>query len=161
MESKIKIAGHPVHPMLIAYPVAFYTAALVCFIVYHCNTNVFWFKVAIVANIAGVILALVAAIPGFVDWLGISKIRKAKKVGLNHMICNVLALIFFAINAWLQYPKWNEATPDESPAIILTAIGMILTLIAGFLGWSLIQKHHIGVSLTVEQEHLEPADGVK
>ena len=72
------------------------------------------------------------------------------------MICNVLALLLYGGNLYLQYPKWNETQPDESPAIILTAIGMILTLIAGFLGWSLIQKHHVGVELTSEQQRLEP-----
>ena len=71
MYSKVKIAGHPIHPMIIAYPVAFYTATLVCFIVYHSNLNVFWFKVAVVANAAGVVMAVVAALPGFIDWLGI------------------------------------------------------------------------------------------
>jgi uncharacterized membrane protein len=161
MESKVKIAGHPIHPMIVAYPVAFYTATLVSFIVYNANANVFWFRVGVVANYAGVIMAVVAAIPGFIDWLGINKQRPAKKTGLNHMLSNVTALIVFGINLYLQCPKWNETQPDSSPAILLSAIGMILTLIAGFLGWSLVQKHHIGVSLTPEQERMEPLDGVK
>jgi uncharacterized membrane protein len=160
MESKIKIAGHPLHPMIVAYPVALYTAALVCYIVYGSSGNPFWFKVAITANVSGVVMALIAAIPGFIDWLNISKIRRAKKVGLNHMLCNVLALLIFAFNAYLQCSKWDSEKPDSSTAIILSVLGMIVTLIAGFLGWSLVQKHHIGVSLTAEQERLEPNDGV-
>ena len=63
MYSKVKIAGHPVHPMLVAYPVAFYTATLVCYIAYNSNQNPFWFKVAVVANVAGAVMAAVAAIP--------------------------------------------------------------------------------------------------
>lgn len=82
MYSKIKFAGHPIHPMLVAYPVAFYTATLVCYIVYSSNQNLFWFKVAVVANIAGA----VAAIPGFIDWLFIPSDSRAKKTGLFHMI---------------------------------------------------------------------------
>jgi uncharacterized membrane protein len=61
MQSKIKVFGHPLHPMLIAFPVAFYTASVVCYIAYNSNANPFWFKVALVANIAGVIMAAVAA----------------------------------------------------------------------------------------------------
>ena len=161
MYSKIKIAGHPVHPMIIAYPVAFYTATLVCYIVYHSNSNPFWFKVAVLANAAGVVMAVVAALPGFIDWLNIPNAKRAKKVGLNHMICNVVALLLFGINLYIQCPKWNEIQPDESPSILLSVVGFILTLIAGFLGWSLIQNHHIGISLTEEQKIIEPLDGVK
>ena len=67
MHSKVKLAGHPIHPMLVAYPIVLYTATLVCYIVYSSNHDVFWFKVAYVANISGVIMAVVAALPGFID----------------------------------------------------------------------------------------------
>lgn len=145
MYSKIKIAGHPVHPMLIAFPVAFYTAALVCYIVYDTNSNPFWFKVAVVANIAGVAMAALAAIPGFIDWLNIPSDSRAKKTGMNHMIFNVVALVCFAIAAISEYKKWDDTTPSLGLAIPLTALGFVLTLAAGFLGWTLVQKHHVGV----------------
>src|SRR5262245_58891428 len=67
MYTKVHIAKHPVHPMLVAFPVAFYTATLVSFVVYAVSTNPFWFKVGLVANVAGVIMAAVAAVPGFID----------------------------------------------------------------------------------------------
>jgi uncharacterized membrane protein len=148
MYSKVKIAGHPVHPMLIAYPVAFYTATLVLFIVYNSNKDSFYFKVAVLANAAGVIMAAVAAIPGFIDWLFIPSQSKARNTGLSHMICNVLALVLFGINLWVQLPKYNDANPAIGPAILLTVAGFILTLAAGFLGWTLVQKHHVGIDDT-------------
>jgi uncharacterized membrane protein len=147
MYSKAKIAGHPIHPMLVAYPVAFYTATVVCYIVYNSKGDVFWFKVAVVANIAGAIMAAVAALPGFIDWLFIPKNSAPKRTGLTHMICNVLALACFAITAWMECPKWDDASPDLGMAIPLTVAGFILTLIAGFLGWTLVQKHHVGVDI--------------
>ena len=147
MHSKVKIAGHPVHPMLIAFPVAFYTATLVCYIVYSSNQNPFWFKVAVVANIAGAVMAAVAAIPGFIDWLFIPSGSKAKKTGLFHMVCNVLALVCFGVTAWLECPKWDDTNPGLGIAIPLTAVGFILTLTAGFLGWTLVQKHHVGIDM--------------
>ncbi|HWJ26951.1 MAG TPA: DUF2231 domain-containing protein [Flavisolibacter sp.] len=145
MYSKVKIAGHPIHPMLIAYPVAFYTATLVLFIIYNSKQDSFYFKVAVLANAAGVIMAAVAAIPGFIDWLFIPRNASAKKTGITHMVCNVLALVLFGINLWMQLPKYNEANPVTGPAVLLTALGFILTLIAGFLGWTLVQKHHVGI----------------
>jgi uncharacterized membrane protein len=147
MYSKAKIAGHPVHPMLVAFPVAFYTAALVCYIVYANNADPFWFKVAVAANAAGVVMAAVAAIPGFIDWLNIPADARAKKTGFFHMLCNVSALACYGLNWYLQCDKWYDPQPTLGPAIILTGIGMALTLAAGFLGWTLVQTHHIGVDI--------------
>jgi uncharacterized membrane protein len=154
MYSKVKIFGHPIHPMLVAFPVAFYTATLVCYIVYNSNHNPFWFKVAVVANIAGAGMAVLAAIPGFIDWLFIPGDSRAKKTGLFHMICNVLALVCFAATAWIECPKRNDISPTLGPAIPLTAIGFILTLVAGFLGWALVQKHHVGVDMEPPAQRL-------
>jgi uncharacterized membrane protein len=152
MYSKVKIGGHPVHPMLIAFPVAFYTSAFICYIVYGSNENVFWFKVAVAANIAGVAMALLAAIPGFIDWLFIDKNTRAKQTGLAHMLLNVSALLCFGVAAWIESPKWNSVNPELGAAIPLTAIGFLLTLIAGFLGWTLVQTHHVGVDEGVEEK---------
>ncbi|MEO6540737.1 MAG: DUF2231 domain-containing protein [Ferruginibacter sp.] len=145
MYSKIKIAGHPVHPMLVAFPIAFYTATLVCYCVYHYHGDPFWFKVAVVANIAGAATAALAAIPGFIDWLYIPSEVRAKKTGLFHMVCNVVALICYGIVAFITCRKWDDAEPTLGLAIPLTAFGFILTMVAGFLGWALVQKHHVGV----------------
>ena len=161
MYSKIKIAGHPLHVMLVPFPIAFYTASMICYISYSCNLDTFWFKVALVSNYAGVITAAIAALPGFIDWLNIPKIKKAKKTGLMHMLCNVVALLLFAINLYVQCQKWDDAKPDATSAIALTVLGFTLTIIAGFLGWSMVQKHHIGVLLTEEQQKIDPQDGVK
>ena len=154
MYSRVKIAGHLVHPMLIAFPVGFYTATLVCYIVYSSNQNPFWFKVAVVANVAGAVMAALAAIPGFIDWLFIPKDSRAKKTGLFHMLCNVVALLCFGITAWIECQKWDEANPDTGIAIPLTAVGFILTIAAGFLGWTLVQNHHVGVDINYPAERL-------
>ncbi len=154
MYSKAKIAGHPIHPMLVAFPVAFYTGALVCYIVYSSNADPFWFRVAMVANIAGVAMALLAAIPGFIDWLNIPRDSRAKKTGLFHMVCNVIALLCFALAAWLQCDQWDATVPELGMAIPLTAIGFGLTLAAGFLGWTLVQDHHVGVNIKHPAEKL-------
>ncbi len=148
MYSKVKIAGHPVHPMLVSFPVAFYAAALVCYIVFNVKGDPFWFKVALLANGAGVVTAALAALPGFIDWLFIPSRTKAKKTGLLHMFCNVIALALYGINLLMICDQWNKPAPDMRYAIPLTAAGFLLTLIAGFLGWKLVQKHHVGVEET-------------
>ena len=147
MYSKIKIFGHPIHPMLVAFPVAFYTGAMVSFFAYNSNHDPFWFKVGYVANAAGVIMAVVAALPGFIDWLYIPSNTAAKKTGVFHMLCNVVALLLYAANIWMLKEKWNDPSPALGSALLLTAIGFVLTIVAGFLGWALVQKHHVGVDM--------------
>jgi uncharacterized membrane protein len=140
--------------MLVAFPVAFYTAALTCYIVYNSNNDPFWFKVAVTANIAGVVMAALAAIPGFIDWLNIPADSRAKKTGLFHLLCNVLALVCYGFTAVLERKNWDETNPALGLAIPLTAVGFLLTLAAGFLGWTLVQKHHVGVDIRHTPEKL-------
>jgi uncharacterized membrane protein len=157
MYSKIKLLGHPIHPMLVAFPIAFYTAALRGFIAYAVWGDPFWFQLGLAANIAGVVTALLAAVPGFLDWLlGIPSKHRAKQTGLVHMVLNVSALVLFAINAWLLWDQWTVAVPDLRWAIWLSLLGVALTVGAGYYGYTLIQKHHVGVDLTPDQQQYEP-----
>jgi len=147
MYGKAKLLGHPIHPMLVGFPVAFYTATLVAFIAYASTLHPFWYELACVANWAGVGMAAVAALPGLVDWaIGIPRASAAKKTGLIHMALNVAALAAFLINAIVATQRWDEALPPGGTGIVLSALGVLLTLPAGFLGWSLVHHDHVGVA---------------
>lgn len=154
MYSKVKLFGHPLHPMVVAYPIAFYTATLVAYLIYQFGgQQPFWYNVGIATNLAGVIMAVVAALPGFIDWaMGIPSDTEAKQVGLRHMLLNVVALVIFIVNYLLAYGKWNAPAPGGAGArIVLALIGVLLTVAAGAHGWTLIQTHHVGVEPGVEQ----------
>lgn len=159
MYSQITIVGHPIHPMLIAYPIALYTATLVAFIIAAARGgDMFWFRVAVVASIGGVIMAAVAALPGFIDWaMGIPTGTAAKAHGLRHMLLNVVALVLFLINAVVHAGQWGAAHPDMAWGIVLALLGVLCTVGAGFFGWTMIQTDHVGIQLTPEQERLESA----
>ena len=162
MKSKIKIAGHPIHPMLVAFPIAFYTAAMATYITYMINNDPFWFRVAYIANVAGVLLAIVAAVPGFLDWLmAIPKRSVAKRTGVVHMSLHVFALVCFSLNWWMQSAKWNDIQPEASASVFLSIVGVLSTIAGGIYGWTLVQTHHLGVYLTAEQERLEPDEQIK
>jgi len=157
MYSKVKIAGHPIHPMLIAYPVAGYTGALIGYAVYASNGQQFWLNFAIALNIAGVGGALLAALPGFADWaFGIPRGSAAKTVGLAHAGLNVVALTLFAISMGFYVSHWDGAR-GATLGLALASAGVACTVAAGFLGWMLVQNYHIGVKLTPAQERDESA----
>jgi len=143
--------------MLIGFPVTFYTSTLIAFIVYASSLERFWFTAGVILNWAGVATAALAAVPGLVDWTtGIPHRSPAKRTGLIHMALNVSALVAFVINGLVVSDLWNDRFPKGGTGIVLSAIGVLLTLPAGFLGWSLVQDHHVGVTLTNAQERLEP-----
>src|SRR5947199_7316394 len=109
MNSKVTILGHPVHPMLVAYPIAFYTAAFGGYLIFHFNGDRFWFDDGIAATIAGVIAAAIAAIPGVIDWLvGIPRNSPAKRHGLIHMILNTAAVPFMIVNSAIHTSHWSD-----------------------------------------------------
>lgn len=155
MYSKVKILGHPIHPILVAYPIALYTATLVAYIIYAANKDPFFFKAGVAANIAGIVMAVLAALPGFIDWgVGIPSSSPAKGHGLTHMLLNVSALVIFIINAFIHTGNWKSPSGTAS-GIILALIGVGLTVAAGYFGWTMVQTDHVGVQLTPEQERLE------
>ncbi len=156
MYSKIKIFGHPVHPMLVPFPIAFYTATLICAIVYGAQGDPFWFRAAYAANVAGVIMALVAGTFGFIDFLGIPSGTHAKRHGYQHLVFNSGALLLFALNIWLNSGQWDAAAPVIRFGILLPLIGVLFMLAAGYLGWTLVQTDHVGVeTITPEERYAE------
>src|SRR5262249_832504 len=105
MESRVKIFGHPVHPMLIVLPLGLFIAAIVFDAIYlsrgfsTVRAVGFW-------NIAGGIIGgLVAAIFGLIDWLGIPAGTRAKSIGIWHALSNVTAILVFAIVFWMRYSR--------------------------------------------------------
>jgi uncharacterized membrane protein len=157
MYSKVRIAGHPVHPMLVSFPVTLYVVTLISYLIFRSNGDTFWLRAGWNANVAAVVCALVAAVPGFIDWAaGIPRGTQAKTVGLWHMVSNVIALALFAWSAIVMRPELFSLVPHVARGITLSMLGVVFTLIAGYLGWSMVQTHHVGVQLTREQERLEP-----
>jgi len=156
MYSKVTIARHPLHPMLVAYPVAGYTGTLVGYAVFAANGQQFWLQLAIALNVAGVGMALVAALPGAIDWaFGIPRGSGAKRVGLAHALLNVSALCLFGASLGVHAPDWSSTGVDVTPGLALASAGLVCTLAAGFLGWMLVQTYHVGVELTAHQQRDE------
>jgi uncharacterized membrane protein len=143
--------------MLVSFPVTLYVVTLVSYLIFGSNGDAFWLRAGWYANAAAVVCALVAAVPGFIDWAaGIPRGTQAKTVGLWHMVSNVIALALFAWSAIVMRPELLSPTPQVARGITLSVLGVVFTLIAGYLGWSMVQTHHVGVQLTREQERLEP-----
>ncbi len=153
MFTKARIAGHPIHPMLVSFPIALYTATVVALIVHASTGDPFWYRAAMWTNLGGIVMAVVAAVPGLVDLVFLPHYTRAKSTALRHASFNVVALLLFTCSAAVLYRNLahNAALGDGTP-LVLGIIGLASTLTAGWLGWTLIQTHHVGVRPT-ERTH--------
>jgi uncharacterized membrane protein len=153
MYSKARIGGHPIHPMLIAFPVALYVATVATLIAHVATGDSFWYRVAMWSNISGVVMAAVAAVPGLIDLLHLPRHSRARATGLRHAAFNVLALVLFAISAVILIRNaggtLNIASGryelEVATPLALSILGVVSTLAAGWLGWTLVQTHHVGI----------------
>ncbi|NVB83945.1 MAG: DUF2231 domain-containing protein [Kofleriaceae bacterium] len=145
--SKITIAGHPIHPMIVGFPVAFYTAGVVTMIVYGAGGSGYWLQTSVYLLIAGVVMALVAAIFGLLDlFIGVPAQTAARKTGVAHMGLNLLGTIVFAGAAAMLWYRWRtQVHPAIALPLVLGLIALGSTIGAGSLGWKLVQTHHVGV----------------
>lgn len=158
MYSKAKVADHPIHPMLVAFPVAYYTGTLVAFAVYAANGHQFWLNAAIALSVVGAGTAVLAALPGLVDLLfGVPRTSQARLVGLAHGGSNVVALGLFIAAAVIYAGNWNGPATSATLGLALSAAGVAVTILAGALGWTLVQSYHIGIRLTSHQAEDETA----
>ena len=162
MKSKAHFKGHPLHPILVSFPIAFFIGTLafdVLGLLYDRND---FHVTAMYLNIAGIGFALLAAIPGIVDYIFIIPPKSsAKKRGATHGLINITMVIIFSVALVLRQKQ------DVSFAIIISLeiAGIILLSIAGWLGGTLVFRNQIGVDIRYahagkwKEEYIKSADG--
>jgi uncharacterized membrane protein len=142
MHSKARLFGHPVHQMLIVFPLGLLATSLVFDIVYLATGTPKFAEISFWMIASGIIGGLLAAVFGLVDWLAIPSGTRAKRIGALHGIGNVVVTGLFAVSWLLRYGA--PATPRVS-YIVLSGLGVALALVTGWLGGELVDRLAIGV----------------
>lgn len=142
MVAKARFAGHPVHPMLIVFPLGLLPVAVLFDIIYLVSANPRWTEVAQYLIGAGVIGGLAAAVFGWMDWIAIPSGTRAKRIGLIHGIGNVVVLGLFILS-WLLRQD-NPALPPTG-AVVAGLAGAVVALVTGWLGGELVGRLGVGV----------------
>ncbi|MDQ3871531.1 MAG: DUF2231 domain-containing protein [Chloroflexota bacterium] len=142
MESRYKLLGHPIHPMLIPYPLALLSTAAVFDVIGLLTRDGMWHTVAFWMIAAGLIVGLVAALFGLLDFLNIPGQTRAKSVALTHGIGNVVVVVLFAASWWLR--TGNVPDPGLLP-IVLGLLGAGLVGVTAWLGGELPYRLGIGI----------------
>lgn len=146
MASPASIAGHPIHPMLIPFPIALWVFSLVADIIYLWRDNAAWAWMAFWLLLAGCLGAVAAAIFGIIDYLAIEK-KEVKSIANWHARFNVLALLLFAASWYLRTDKGSDMVNDSlTIPVALSVVGVIAVTISGWLGGELVFKHGVAVN---------------
>jgi uncharacterized membrane protein len=138
----MKIAGHPVHPMLIVFPLGLLATAVIFDIITLSTSDGKWSTMAWYMIAAGIIGGLLAAVFGLIDWIGIPSNTRAKAVGLWHGGLNVLVVLLFAVSWLLRRP---EPASPSSLALTLSFAAVIIAMVAGWFGGELVDRLGVGV----------------
>lgn len=149
MESKAKFAGHPIHPMLVVFPLGLLATAVVFDVIFLISETSRWALVSYYMIGAGVVGGLVAALFGWLDWIAIPGGTRAKRIGLWHGLLNVTVLGLFALSWFLR--GGNPGLPPTG-AVVAALAGAAITVVAAWLGGELVNRLGVGV---YEGAHLD------
>ena len=141
--STAQIAGHPIHPMLIPFPIAFFVSTFVCDLVFWQGGNPAWATAASWLLGAGLVMAALAAVMGLIDVLGEERIRALNDAWL-HAGGNVIVVLIELYNFFIRYQQGPAAVIPTG--LVLSLIVVLTLLFTGWKGWGMIYKHHVGVS---------------
>ncbi|MEX0885681.1 MAG: DUF2231 domain-containing protein [Phycisphaeraceae bacterium] len=142
MRTRSTFKGHPIHPMLIGFPIAFLTAAFVCDVVGLALGGEAWWTVGAYLALAGIVTGLAAAVPGVIDYLfSVPPHSSAKKRATYHMLVNTGAIAAFLIALIV---RGDPAAPPPALSILLELAGLGLLSAGGWMGGTLVYRNFIG-----------------
>jgi len=142
MDSRAKLLGHPIHQMLIVFPLGLLAMAVVFDLLAIGLGNGYWSEISYWMIAAGVITGLLAAPFGLIDWMAIPGGTRAKRIGAFHGIGNVAVVLMFGVS-WLM--RADAPRTPETLALLLSFAAGGLALFTGWLGGELVDRLAVGV----------------
>jgi uncharacterized membrane protein len=142
--STAQIAGHPIHPMLIPFPIVCFIGTLVTDIVFLNNHDPGWATASRYILGVGIVMAVLAAVAGLTDFMGDDRIRRASDA-LKHMLANVTAVVLEIVNFVLRL---NSDEAIGKVGVYLSVIVVLILVYSGWKGGDLVYRHGIGVNDT-------------
>jgi uncharacterized membrane protein len=142
MESKAKLLGHPIHQMLVVFPLGLLATAVIFDLISLGTGAPQWSTAAFYMIGAGIIGGLIAALFGLIDWVAIPSGTRAKAIGAWHGIGNVIVVLLFAASFAF---RWNAPERPDNSALTFSFIGVLLALVTGWLGGELIDRLGVGI----------------
>ncbi len=146
--SYVAVAGHPIHPMLVTFPIAYLSGGLGSDLAYWWTGDPFWARVSLWVIGAGLLMGVLAALAGTLDFLLVREIR-SHVTSWSHFLGAVMMLALTAANWWLRVP--DPAAALLPWGIFLSAVGAVALGLAGWLGGKLVFEHNVGTGEEEEE----------
>lgn len=146
MASRASIAGHPIHPMLVVFPIGLFIFSFVSDLIYLGSRDPVWIDVAYYTMTGGIIGALAAAVPGLIDVFSITDAR-VRRIGLTHMTINLSVVVLYALNLWLRTGPRDLTLP-----MWLSGVSVALLAVSGWLGGEMVYVHGVGIGPSPQSE---------
>lgn len=137
-----RLLGHPIHPMLIVFPLGLLATGVAFDIVGLAQGDSSWYSISYWLIASGIIGGLLAAVVGLIDWIGIPSGTRAKRIGLLHGATNVVVVLLFIVSWFIRGSAGNI---PSNGALTLSFIGVTFALVGGWLGGELVDRLGIGV----------------
>ena len=154
MESKAKLFGHAIHPMLIPFSLGLLVASIVFDIVYLLTGNGKWSEISFWMIAVGVVAGLAAAVFGVIDFSRVPDGTRAHSIGVWHAVLSGSMVALFVVS-WLL--RMGEPTEPGAVPIILSVLGMVLAGLTGWFGGELVERLGVGV---YEGAHLNSSNSL-
>jgi uncharacterized membrane protein len=148
----LRVVGHPLHPALVHFPVALWTASLAADGALIATGATFWGAVAWWSLVAGLAMAALAAVAGFVDYSLLAPKHPGFRTATAHMLTMSLSALFFLAGAML---RGGPGAAAGSGALVCSGLGFLALLGGGWLGGTLV--YHFGVAVEVVEGLDQPA----
>ncbi len=142
MESRAKLFGHAIHPVMIVFPLGLLATSVVFDVIYLFRGSSTMATVAFYMIAAGIVGGFLASPFGTIDWLAIPAGTRAKRIGLMHGGANIVALLIFIFSWWLRR---DAPENPETLAVVSSFAGLGLALLGGWLGGELVERLGVGV----------------
>jgi uncharacterized membrane protein len=143
VESRVRALGHPVHPMLIVFPLGLFVTAVVFDVLHLATDNEVFGQVGYWNIVAGIVGAVLAAATGLADWTGIPRNTRAKRVGLIHGGLNTVVLLLFVL-VWILRSDNQEHTLSAG-LLVVELLALAVAGAAAWFGGELVDRLGIGV----------------
>lgn len=142
MESKTKLVGHAVHPMLIVFPLGLLAMAVIFDVITIVTAISKFSEAAFYMIFAGVFCGIFAAIFGVIDWVAIPRNTRARRVGMWHGVGNLFVMGLFGVSCAL---RWETPGLPSVVALMLSFAGAGVTMVTAWLGGELVERLGVGI----------------
>ncbi|HTC92579.1 MAG TPA: DUF2231 domain-containing protein [Terriglobales bacterium] len=143
MRSRAHFQSHPLHPMLVAFPIGLWVFSFVFDLLGRMSGNGLLWAAGFYCVVAGCVMAALAAIPGVIDlFLAVPPSSSARQRGYIHGLLNSTALLLFIA---IAIRRGGSAAMPDNLSLFLSAIGVLGIAISGWLGGTLVYRNQIGV----------------